>query len=190
MKAILSLVFSTALMWSGCAVAVQEVKGVKLPESHQVAGQTLYLNGAGVRVKLFFDVYVAGLYLPRKEQTAVDALAASAPKTVQIVMLRDVSGDDLADATEKGFKANNAADELARYQPKLSEVLALMRSLGQVKQGTSITIDFLTSGVRISINGQRKGDIAAPEAFGNALLKNWLGAKPVDVDLKKALLGG
>ena len=178
-----------ACLLAATAYADVEITGTKFPEADQLGGQSLKLNGAGVRVKFIVDVYTAGLYLPRKEKSAAAILAQSGPKTVHIVMLRDVSGADFAEATEKGFKANHAAAELQKHQPKLDELLAAMRGFGEVKKGSSIRIELLPTGVRILVNGQLKGDIAAGEAFGQALLRNWLGDKPVDSDLKDAMLG-
>lgn len=43
------------------------VSGVKLDDSVQVGSQSLKLNGAGVRYKVFFKVYVAALYLPEEK---------------------------------------------------------------------------------------------------------------------------
>jgi hypothetical protein len=166
-----------------------EIKGIKFAEAYSVGGQTLQLNGVGVRVKFFIDVYAAGLYLPKKEPVAGEILKQPGTKSVQIVMLREISGDDFADATEKGFKANHSDEELAKLRPKLDEILALMRSFGTVKKGTVVNIDIQSTGVSVSLNGSKKGHIASADDFGSAVIKNWLGNKPVDGDLKKAMLG-
>lgn len=189
MKQKMSKWLIAGMLMGSSAMAATEIKGVKLSDSYQLSGQALQLNGAGVRSKFFVSVYVAGLYLPRKEQSATNVLGGTGPKSVQIVMLREVSGTDFAESTLNGFKANHSAEELARFQPKLNELLALMRTFGEVKKGTSINIDLLPSGVRIAMNGQPKGDVAADEAFCAAVLRNWLGSNPVDGDLKKSLLG-
>ena len=54
-------------------VLAKEVAGVNVPESTTVEGKTLKLNGAGLRKKVVFKVYVAGLYLetPSKDAAAV-----------------------------------------------------------------------------------------------------------------------
>ena len=44
--------------------------GVSLPDSQQVAGKTLALNGLGLRTKFMVKVYVAGLYLEQKSSDA------------------------------------------------------------------------------------------------------------------------
>ena len=39
--------------------------GVTLPDTAQVAGKDLVLNGLGLRKKFVIKVYVGGLYLPQ-----------------------------------------------------------------------------------------------------------------------------
>ena len=52
-----------------------------------------------------------------------------------------------------------------------------------------LAFDFVDGGTRVSLNGQAKGTIAG-DAFNKALLNAWIGDKPVQDDLKKAMLGG
>ena len=66
---------------------------------------------------------------------------------------------------------------------------APFKSLGDVKEGDSITFDFVDGATRVGFNGVAKGAVDG-EAFNRALTKAWLGDKPVQDDLKKALLGG
>ena len=56
-----------ALLLSAAASAAG-VEGIKLPERIQIGADEpeLVLNGAGVRVRLIFKLYVAALYLPDK----------------------------------------------------------------------------------------------------------------------------
>ena len=50
-----------------------EIAGVKVPDTVTAEGKTLKLNGAGLRTKLMFKVYVASLYLetPSKDSAAI-----------------------------------------------------------------------------------------------------------------------
>jgi hypothetical protein len=54
-----------ALCTTGAAPAA-EVGAVKLDDRTAVGGQELVLNGAGIRTRAIFKVYVASLYLPQK----------------------------------------------------------------------------------------------------------------------------
>ncbi|MFN7508396.1 MAG: chalcone isomerase family protein, partial [Betaproteobacteria bacterium] len=57
-----ALALPLLLSWSGPAQAQPaELEGVKLEPTVQVGGTALQLNGAGVRTRAIFKVYVAGL---------------------------------------------------------------------------------------------------------------------------------
>lgn len=173
------------------AFAAVEVAGVKFEDTAQVANQPLVLNGAGLRTKVIVKVYAAGLYVGKKDTTAAGVLAQPGAKSVHAVMLRDLTGEDFADAMAKGFKANNSAADLAKHQAKLDELRALMLTVGEAKKGSSIHIDYVPgAGTRILFNGQQKGKDIPGEDFYQGLLKIWLGSDPVDSDLKAGLLGG
>ena len=56
-----TILFSLTLSAPLSALAL-EVKGVKVDETAQVGGNALVLNGAGVRTKMVFKVYVAAVF--------------------------------------------------------------------------------------------------------------------------------
>jgi len=172
------------------ARAIVEIKGVKFNDTYQMGNQALQLNGAGVRVRIVVDVYAAGLYGPHKEHNATALISQPGPKSMQIVLLRDLTGEDFAEAMVKGFRKNNSDNDVAKYQPKLEEIRTLMMGFGQVKKGTSIHIDNTPgSGTRVLVDGVQKGAEMAGDDFYAALLRIWLGNSPVDSDLKEALIG-
>ena len=185
-----SLLIFSALLASMTAWSAVDINGIKFPDTYQVGNQALTLNGAGVRVKVIVDVYAAGLYLPKKDSTAIGAVSQPGSKSVQIVLLRNLTGEDFADAMIKGFKANNVEADVAKYQAKLDDIRSLMMGFGAVKKGTSIHIDFTPgAGTRVLMDGAPKGPEIVGDDFNQALLRIWLGKKPVDADLKHAMLG-
>ena len=80
----------TILCITSMGALAAEVAGVKLDDKMTVGGQELVLNGAGIRTKLMFKVYVGSLYVPAKA-TSAGAVYAKAPRRVQLNMLRDVT---------------------------------------------------------------------------------------------------
>ena len=64
-----------------------------------------------------------------------------------------------------------------------------MKSFGEVKEGNVVTLDFVDGATQGRLNGAAKGTIPG-EAFNQALTRVWIGDKPVQDDLKKAMLGG
>ena len=164
-----------------------EVGGVKLDDKAVVGGQELVLNGAGIRTKLMFKVYVGALYLPAKAGS-LDAVLARGPRRVQLTMLRDLSADDLVGALVEGLENHSPAAELAALKPQTDQLVSVMKSIGQAKTGGVVTMDFVDGETRVAYNGQAKGAIAGAP-FNAALMRIWLGDKPAQADLRKAMLG-
>ncbi|HWZ74451.1 MAG TPA: chalcone isomerase family protein [Casimicrobiaceae bacterium] len=176
------------LVGSFAAVALAaEVGGVKLDDKVSIGAQELVLNGAGVRTRVVFKVYVASLYLPQKAADLAGVVAKS-PRRIQLNLLRTLSADQLVDALNDGLAENNTAGELAAVKPQVEALATIMKSFKEVKEKDVITLDFVDGATRIGLNGDAKGNIGG-EAFNQALTKVWLGDKPVQVDLKKSLLG-
>jgi long-chain acyl-CoA synthetase len=165
-----------------------EVGGVKLDDKASVGGQELVLNGAGVRTRAVFKVYVGSLYVPQKANTA-QAVLAQSPRRVQLNLLRNLSADQLVDALVDGLKDNTTEAEFAAIRPQTDQLVTIMKGFGDVKEGHVVTLDFVEGGTRIALNGQPKGSVPG-EAFNQALTKIWVGDKPVQGDLRKAMLGG
>jgi len=168
-------------------VVAAEVAGEKIEDKASVGGQELVLNGAGVRTRAIFKVYVGSLYLPVKTASSQGALAAG-PRRIQLNLLRPLSADQLVGALVDGLKANATPEELDGVKVQTAELVTIMKTFGEVKEKDVVTIDFADGATRIGLNGAGKGVIAG-EAFNRALTKVWLGENPVQADLKKAMLG-
>jgi long-chain acyl-CoA synthetase len=169
-------------------VLAAEVGGVKLEDKITLGGKELVLNGAGIRTRAVFKVYVASLYVPAKSKDAAGVLAAG-PRRIQMNLLRNLSADQLVDALVDGLTANNPPAEMAALKPQTDELVRIMKGFGEVKEGNVVTLDFIDGATRIGFNGEPKGSIGG-EPFNKALTRIWLGDKPVQDDLKKAMLGG
>ena len=160
---------------------------MKLEDKIKLGAGELVLNGAGLRTRAIFKVYVGALYLAEKKSTAADVLAQKGAKRVALTLLRKLSAQDLKEAFESGIHANNSAAEIEAMQPRIAELLSLFTD---VKEGDVILIDFLPeAGTAVSVNAAARGKPIPGEDLYRALLRIWLGDKPVDGDLKKGMLG-
>jgi hypothetical protein len=167
-----------------------EVAGIKVDERVKVESSELVLNGAGLRTKAFFKVYVAGLYLAEKKASADEVLALPGAKRVSMRLMRDLSAKQLTDALDEGIRDNTPAAEQEVLKGRIAELTAIMNSLRSAKEGDVIALDWLPeTGTRVVLNGEAKGKAIAGEDFYRALLRIWLGDDPVSGSLKKALLG-
>jgi Chalcone isomerase-like len=183
-RSILAILLFALSSWAGAA----EVGGVRLDDQTSLGGQELVLNGAGIRTKLFFKIYVASLYLPRKANELSGVLAQS-PRRVQLNMLRALSAEQLADALKEGLAEANAPADVEAVKFQTEQLVAIMKAFKQVNEKDVVTLDFVDGATKVGWNGEPKGAIGG-EPFNRALTKIWVGDKPVQADLRKALLGG
>ena len=187
MKKILLVIYCVLLSWN---VNALELAGVKMSDKAQVGNASLQLNGAGIRTKYFFKVYVGALYLPQKQTSAEAIIADEHEHRMALHILRELSSEKLFSAFNEAIEANHTPAELAALDMQLKQMALIFDSVKEVKTGDVITLDYLpASGTQISVNGMARGTIAGA-AFNRALLKIWLGNKPVQEDMKKGLLGG
>jgi long-chain acyl-CoA synthetase len=177
----------TVALFALGAVAA-EVGGVKLEDKVSVGGQELVLNGAGIRTKAIFKVYVASLYLPQKAKD-VQAVLAKAPRRIQMNMLRTLSADQLVEALNDGLAEANPPADVAAIKTQVGELLAIMKAFKEIKEKDVVTLDFVDGGTRVGWNGETKGAVAG-EALNRALTRIWVGDNAVQSDLRKAMLGG
>ena len=182
------LIFAVAMLALSSGALALEVGGVKLDDKASVGGQDLVLNGAGIRTRAIFKVYVGSLYVPAKSADLA-AVLAKGPRRIQLNILRNLSADQLIDALVDGLKENSSPEELAATKTQTDQLVAIMKSFNDVKEQDVVTLDFVDGATKIGLNGAAKGSIAG-EPFNRALTRIWLGDKPVQADLKKAMLGG
>ena len=165
-----------------------EIEGVKLDDKTVLGGQELVLNGAGVRKRAIFKVYVGSLYVPTKSRSAQEVLGKS-PRRIQLNLLRDLSSDQLIGALMDGLKQNLSQAEMQAISIQTGEFAAIMKAFGAAKEGSVVTLDFVGGATKISLNGAERGTIDGA-AFNDALTRIWIGEHPAQADLKQAMLGG
>ena len=165
-----------------------EVAGVKFEDQARVAGSELLLSGAGLRQRFVFDVYAVALYVGDPK---ADRVTQGGAKRVAIRMLRNVDADTFAKALVDGMRPNHDAQTMHKLEPRIAELNAIMAAMKEAKKGMAIDLDWdPAAGTRVTIDGKEAGKPIAGDDFYQALLRVWLGPKPVQDDLKKALLGG
>jgi hypothetical protein len=184
MRKILTLAVTLGLAFGAAALA-GELAGVKMPDTDTVEGKTLKLNGMGLRKKMMFKVYVAGLYVETPSKDAAALLSANEIKSMRLHILRSLKGSKVSEAIAEGFEHNSKA-EMPKLKPRL-EKLATM--IPDVEEGDEIVMTWLPDkGTRVTVRGTDRGTIEGRD-FADALFAVWLGPQPVQEDLKKALLG-
>jgi len=163
-----ALAFALAMICAPFDIAsAAEVSGVRVDPQARVAGVELALNGAGLRRLFLANVYVIGLYMPERTNSADTAIEATGPKRIALTFLRDVTAQALVDALS-----------------------AVMLPLRTAKAGDVVALDYLPgAGSQVVMNGRAVGQPIPGHDLYRALLRIWLGEPPVDNNLKRLLLG-
>lgn len=172
----------------GSPAQATTIAGVAVQETTQQGNTQLLLNGAGLRTRLMFKVYVAALYLPHKTGAANEIINNSGLRRLDLHLLRDLDADALGGALKDGLRLNHNETEMAALKADIDRLDAILQKFGSTRSGDIVSFDFSGNGIDISLNRKPRGNVAG-EAFARALMKIWLGEKPVDADLKQSLLG-
>lgn len=180
-----AVVIASFLLALSLELHAGNLAGVTLPDTAQVSGATLMLNGMGVRTKFVVKVYVAGLYLPQKSSDAAAIMKSDGPRQITMHFLHSASKSQMTDAFSESF-ASNSPDATKTMKADIDRFLA---ALEPVKPGDQMVFTYVPGkGTTFTLNGAEKLTIAN-QAFAPVLLSVWLGPKPPNADLKKGLLG-
>jgi len=103
---------------------------------------------------------------------------------------RSLPARELVDALTDGIRANSPPEERQALKDRLEELRATLLAIRKGEEGDVITFDWRPElGTLVSVNGEAKGEAIPGDDVYRALLKVWLGDRPVSAGLKKALLG-
>lgn len=179
-----------AVLLAAFPLGAAEVAGVKFEDRTRLGSSELVLNGAGLRKRAFFQVYAMGLYLAEKKAGAADAIGVPGAKRIAIHMLRDVDAATFTEALAEGMRANHDEAAMKALEPRVAQLGAIMEELKEAKKGMAIVLDLQPgAGTAVIVDGKPRGKPILGDDFARALLRIWLGEKPVQDDLKRALLG-
>lgn len=190
-----ALLFAMALASSATlaqAAPTEPVKihGVTYAPTLQSQGKALELNGAGTRYKAVFKVYTAGLYLEKPARSLQEIAALPGPKRISVTMLRDIDSAELGKLFSRGMEDNMERAAFSKLIPGVMRMSEIFTQHKKLLTGENFTVDWIPAqGTIVTVKGLPQGEAFKEPEFFNALLGIWLGPKPADQQLKKALLG-
>lgn len=192
MKRRMALLACMALLTVGVIpsrpVEAATLGGATLPDTYPAGGQTLVLNGMGLRTLTVFNVkvYVAGLYLPQKSSDARAIMASPGAKVVLMQFLHTATKAQIEKQYREGETKNCGHGECAPSDAGDFEKLIAATPAAAV--GDTLTYVLSSRGVRVLFNNRVIGDFANPD-LGLRLLAGFIGNAPPSEELKQHLLG-
>lgn len=156
------------------------------PAQQAFSGSNLALNGKGIRTKLFFKLYTAGLYLQQQSNDASAILSGNQPMALRMeITSAMITSETMETAVMDGFKLS-AGDKLSALQGRIDQLMGIFKE--KINKGDIYDFVYRPQNTIILKNGKQVGTIAGAD-FKQALYAIWLGVKPVQADLKNQLLG-
>lgn len=171
------------LLFTSRAVAA-EYKGITLQDRYELSGQTLQLNGQGMRKKFFFSIYVGALYTPTRVTSADQVMNPDLPKVIRMHFVYDeVSGEKLRDTFAESIDNNIPNFSITVDAQKFLQIF----NFDAVKNDI-VDMQFTPDGgLTVLYNGKQVGQVKSVAA-SKAVLNIYFGEEPIE-SLKEGMLG-
>lgn len=149
----------------------------------------MVLNGSGISYKAVTKQYTVGLYAPSKATDIKTLTGLPGPKQVRLVILVPMRVDNIGQMLARGIEQNSPREEYRRLIPATIQMGAVFAKMRRMHAGDTVAIDYQPAvGTRFLVNGQALGNPIVGEGFFNAVLKTWVGDRPISQDLRAQLL--
>ena len=189
-KTLRTLLIAAGLCCSTAAFSTVELAGVKVEDSVTIAGTKLQLNGAGIRYKGPFKVYVGDLYTTQPVKSLDELIAAPGPKRLTMTFLREINSADFGKLLTRGIEDNVSRADISKIvmgMIKMGEIFAANKNF---VTGDVCVLEWdPAKGLSIWAKGKLQAEPFKDPAFFRALMSIWFGHTPADWKLKDQMLG-
>ena len=164
------------------------IEGVVLPATLQSGEYNLSLNGGGLREKLWFDLYVGGLYLSAKNNNAEEIVAANQPMAMRLhIISKLITSEKMAEATLEGFE-KSLDGSFGSLKSKIHAFVDVFKQ-DEIVKGDIFDIHYSPDEGILTYKNSKLLSTITGHDFKKALFGIWLSDDPVDKDLKEGMLG-
>jgi len=175
-----------AVLLMASIAEAREVSGVNIPESMTAGDNSLILNGAGTRTKMWMSIYVAGLYLPEKMQNARKIIDADLPMAIKMHVISGLmSAKKMENALRDGFEQSTNGN-IAPLKDRIEKFILAQKA--ELDKGDILEYVYIPGkGVSVFSKGKLAATVEGLD-FKKAVFGIWLCDDPCDEDLKEELL--
>jgi hypothetical protein len=172
-------------MFVWLAARSAELDGVQLPDTLQVNGRMLHLNGFGLRTYslLAIHIYVASLYLEHLSADPEEIIRSPETKLLIVRFERSVRAEDAQKAWRDGLENNCQAP--CHLDP--NDVERFLADIPAMHRDDNYSLLFTQQGATVTVSGQLIGTVSERH-FAEVMLATFLGPNPASPRLKQELL--
>lgn len=181
------ILMAITVFFSFLLTAQTTLGGVRIDGKLNFEGNSLTLNGAGIREKYFMDMYVGSLYLETKTSDAKTIISANEAMVIKLNIVSGlITSEKMITAVNEGFE-KSTGNNTTVLKSKIDKFKSFFKE--KITKGDIFAIGYVPNeGVVVFKNGTKKGTIEGLD-FKKALFGIWLGNDPADKDLKAGMLG-
>ncbi len=167
------------------------LEGQRFDDTAKVSDSTLRLNGLGLRGAAWVKAFVAGLYLAAPTKDAAQVLAMPGPKRLRLKIMLAAPSEELTKSLIRRINRHEPEEVKAQLGARLPTLASMIDGLGELAPGDTVDLDYVPDkGVSLRLNDRLVGDAVPGEDLYRAVLKIFVGDKPVDPRMKEGLLRG
>lgn len=156
-----------------------------------LSDRTLRLNGLGLRGVAWIKAFVAGLYLAAPAKEMGQILAMQGPKRLRLKVMLEAPSHEMTKSMRHGISRNEPPLLQASLADRVELLAQGLDSIGDFQPGDVLDLDFLPGrGTELRLNDKLLVQPIAGDDFYRAVLKVFIGEKPVDRRMKEGLLSG
>jgi len=182
----LKFIFPAVLvLFISAATDAAELDGIAMPETMEMSGIHLMLNGLAQRTYSFLriHIYVAGLYLQHRSSDADAILDSSQTKLLHFVFTRDID----AEAARRSWRDSLVSNCRPPCSLRAENVRRFLDAIPSMRKGETSTFFFGPEGLEVFMNGKLVGRIP-DRAFVRVILATFIGSHPTSDEVKRGLL--
>ncbi len=173
------------LLFTALPVRAMTVYGVSVDNAVTMNGQTLQLNGFGLRTKWFFKIYVGAFYVPQLIHTSAEAVRYQGDRLIRLhFVYSKVSRDKVLEALNEAFENNSpgftGTADARQFRSWFSH---------DFLRGDQLDLALgADSSVVVTHNGRLLGSMIS-KPLQAAIMRAFFGVYPADEALKRGMLG-
>ena len=164
-----------------------ELDGLQIPDTLQVDGKILHLNGFGRGSYSIFNIhiYVASLYLEHFNTNPDEIIRSPETKLLTVRFERSITADRARHAWRENFEDNCMAP--CHLDP--GDVERFLSEVPAMHVGDSFYLLFTLNGATVMVNGQQIGTFSKRQ-FAEVMLATFIGPNANLSKLRQELLRG
>jgi hypothetical protein len=166
------------------------ISGFEVPDSIQLNGTTLRLNGAAMRTKFFLNIYIVAFYTAQPITREEEAVHSNIERSLRMIVTTPLATPGIVSENVVSSMKETLGRKFYEMRPVVEKIKSVIDT-AQIGYKDCMDTYYSTDGaLHVYKNGQYLNSEANAKVFAEALFNIYMGRQPVDAKVKRYLLKG